>query len=145
MDLFFSAFIRLYIASKDLKLDRFFCLLKFQCILFHQFFPFSNVNIFSYGLLKKGFVNCKKEISYLFSLYADVETCPLRLVIFTIYIVGKADFLLTFLPVLIVQTIHIYIYIYTFRSKKSSSALLVHEKQASQKRCLLNRHSTAGG
>ena len=57
---------------------------------------------------------------------------------------------------------YIYIYIYTisavtwrtvpehivadaFRSKKSSSALLVHEQQASQKRCFLNHHSTAYG
>ena len=32
-----------------------------------------------------------------------------------------------------------------FHSKKISLALLVHEQQASQKRCLLNRHSTACG
>ena len=32
-----------------------------------------------------------------------------------------------------------------FRSKKSSSALLVHQRQASQNRYLLNRHSTVCG
>ena len=43
------------------------------------------------------------------------------------------------------QTVHEHIVADAFRSKKSSSALLVHEQHASQKRCLLNRQSTASG
>ena len=43
------------------------------------------------------------------------------------------------------QTVHEHIVADAFCSKSSTSALLVHEQQASQKRCLLNRHSTACG
>ena len=43
------------------------------------------------------------------------------------------------------RTIYEHIVADAFRSKTRSSALLVHEQQASQKRCLRNRHSTACG
>ena len=43
------------------------------------------------------------------------------------------------------RTLHEHIVADAFRSKKSSSALLVHERQASQKRWVLNRHSTVCG
>ena len=43
------------------------------------------------------------------------------------------------------RTVHEHIVADVFRSKKNSSALLVHEQQASQQRCLLNRHSPACG
>ena len=41
------------------------------------------------------------------------------------------------------RTAHEHIVADALHSKKSSSALPVHEQQASQKRCLLNRHSSA--
>ena len=41
------------------------------------------------------------------------------------------------------RTVHEHIVADPFGSKKRSSALLVHAQQASQKTCLLNRHSTA--
>ena len=43
------------------------------------------------------------------------------------------------------QTVHERTVTDIFRSKKSSSVPLVHEQQASQKRCPLNRRSTACG
>ena len=43
------------------------------------------------------------------------------------------------------QTIHEDIVVDAFRCKNSSSALLFYKQQASQKRCFLNRHSTACG
>ena len=43
------------------------------------------------------------------------------------------------------QTVYEHIVADAFRSKKSSSALLVHEKHAPQKWCLSSHHSTACG
>ena len=43
------------------------------------------------------------------------------------------------------RTVHEHIVADALRSKNSSSALLIHEQQASQKWCLSSRHSTACG
>ena len=43
------------------------------------------------------------------------------------------------------RTVHEHIVADASRSKKSSSAILVHEQQASRKWCLLSRHSTPCG
>ena len=43
------------------------------------------------------------------------------------------------------RTVHEHLVADAFCSRKSSSALLVHEQPASLKRCLLNHHSTACG
>ena len=43
------------------------------------------------------------------------------------------------------RTVHEGIVADAFRSEESLSALVVHEQQASQRRCLLNCHSTACG